>query len=267
MFKKQMMGCRLLHVAVLQGEWPKQKPQQPEIREQEATDFPQWFAEHATRTYDGDVDLADYNVGLALTSIDTSTFVFDCPSGPKQKGLKPEEKFRRKNDLAELIYEVKQMKWEKGQIDFEVSGKGRSRFKPVHVSFQDEHSLTLKAKVDHSDRGLVFVFTPMARWLVMSPSDAEETADFEPGRLIKRVNPDHPGLFRGAAPTEYVIFDVPVSREGIPLVEDARVLHCSHAVFARKTFEALKQWRYSSPKVNGEPVVALTSAVFAFRTR
>ncbi len=81
------------------------------------------------------------------------------------------------------------------------------------------------------------------------------------GSLLKRVNPTYPPLARQARIQGTVILKIRINRSG--KVENV-ALESGHPMLAPAAIEAVKQWEYQPPLLNGEPIDVETTVQVSF---
>lgn len=78
-------------------------------------------------------------------------------------------------------------------------------------------------------------------------------------RKLHHVPPTYPTVARAARVSGVVILEATIARDGS--VKDARILR-SNAMFDQAAIDAVRQWRYTTPTLNGVPVdVTMTVTV------
>jgi TonB family protein len=97
-------------------------------------------------------------------------------------------------------------------------------------------------------------------WWGAVPVDADELQH----HLEHSVAPAYPEVARAAGIEGDVALRVYVSGEG--RVTDVRVLD-GPAILARAAVEAVRQWQYQSPAINGRPTSVVTTLVVSFRLK
>lgn len=85
--------------------------------------------------------------------------------------------------------------------------------------------------------------------------------DIRPPRKLHHVAPVYPGIAAHARITGTVVVEATISRSGV--VSDVRVLRSVPLLDAAAT-EAVRQWRYEPPQLNGEPVAVLLTVTVHF---
>ncbi|HEX4750030.1 MAG TPA: energy transducer TonB, partial [Bryobacteraceae bacterium] len=115
---------------------------------------------------------------------------------------------------------------------------------PSHAA-QDSTSTATKVKSGNSDS---------------HQSDSEQKpfkpirvpGESEQAKLISKVNPVYPPAAKKAGVQGVVLLDVTISKEGVP--EDIQVLESPNDDLTQSAEEAVRQWRYSTTLLNGQPV-------------
>jgi protein TonB len=82
------------------------------------------------------------------------------------------------------------------------------------------------------------------------------------GLLISKVVPRYPAIARGARVEGVVTLGATIGKAGT--LENVRVVN-GHPLLVSSAVEAVKQWRYTPYKLNGQPVPAETTIVVKFR--
>jgi protein TonB len=85
------------------------------------------------------------------------------------------------------------------------------------------------------------------------------SGEFEQAKLIHKVNPVYPASAKAAGVQGTVRLDVTISKEGVP--EDIRVLTSPSDDLTQSAVEAVKQWRYSTTLLNGQPVAVIAEVI------
>jgi TonB family protein len=88
----------------------------------------------------------------------------------------------------------------------------------------------------------------------------------EAARLISSVKPVYPADLQAQGIEGTVLVDAVISKDGVPLSLAVRNTAASRE-FADAALDAIRQWRYSSTLLNGEPVEVLTTITIDFRLR
>jgi len=88
----------------------------------------------------------------------------------------------------------------------------------------------------------------------------------EAARLISSVKPVYPADLQAQGIEGTVLVDAAISKDGVPLSLAVRNTAASRE-FADAALDAIRQWRYSSTLLNGEPVEVLTTITIDFRLR
>jgi protein TonB len=89
----------------------------------------------------------------------------------------------------------------------------------------------------------------------LSPSEAE-------GSLLRRVEPKYPDEARLQHVQGTVILDVQIGTDG--KVQDVQVVS-GPPLLAQASTDAIKQWRFKTPRVNGHPAEMQTQVKLNFR--
>lgn len=76
--------------------------------------------------------------------------------------------------------------------------------------------------------------------------------EFEQAKLIYKVQPVYPPSAKAAGIQGRVTLDVTISKDGVP--EDIQVISSPSDDLTQSALEAVRQWRYSSTLLNGQPV-------------
>jgi len=85
--------------------------------------------------------------------------------------------------------------------------------------------------------------------------------DIRPPRKLQHVAPEYPALAAQARITGTVVLEATISLSGV--VTDVRVLR-SVPLLDAAAVEAVRQWRYEPPRLNGEPVAVLLTVTVRF---
>jgi periplasmic protein TonB len=99
------------------------------------------------------------------------------------------------------------------------------------------------------------------------PPKQEPTAPLRPGGDIKEPKrlegpqPVYPAIARAARMEGMVILEATIGKDG--LVKDVRVIR-SAAVFDEAALAAVRQWRYTVPMLNGQPIEILMTVTVNF---
>jgi protein TonB len=81
----------------------------------------------------------------------------------------------------------------------------------------------------------------------------------EQAKLIHKVNPVYPASAKAAGVQGTVRLDVTISKDGVP--EDIQVLASPSDDLAQSAVEAVRQWRYSTTLLNGQPVAVIAEVI------
>lgn len=85
--------------------------------------------------------------------------------------------------------------------------------------------------------------------------------NIRPPRKLHHVAPVYPGIAAHARIAGTVVLEATISRSGV--VSDVRVLR-SVPLLDAAAVEAVRQWRYEAPLLNGEPVAVLLTVTVHF---
>lgn len=155
--------------------------------------------------------------------------------------------------------------------------------KPGFASLYREFTVNADASVSHSLVLSDTSSTPLADVVQEGSNDAtllsqkvrrdnltsavQETApqairvggEFEQAKLITKVQPIYPPSAKAAGVQGTVTLDVTISKDGVP--EDIRVISSPSDDLTQSALEAVRQWRYSSTLLNGQPVAIVTDVI------
>jgi periplasmic protein TonB len=84
----------------------------------------------------------------------------------------------------------------------------------------------------------------------------------EPKKL-KDVKPIYPAIAKAAKMSGLIIIEAIISKEGD--VKDAKILRGGQAVLEASALEAVRQWKYTPPLLNGVPVDVVMSVTVNFQ--
>jgi TonB family protein len=85
------------------------------------------------------------------------------------------------------------------------------------------------------------------------------SGEVEQAKLIHKVNPVYPASAKAAGVQGTVRLDVTISKEGVPV--DIHVLTSPSDELSQSAVEAVRQWRYSSTLLNGQPVAVIAEVI------
>ena len=107
----------------------------------------------------------------------------------------------------------------------------------------------------------VSVLLPPAFAQVATPPRIRVSSGVMQGLLVKRVNPVYPPLARQARIQGTVILKIRINRAG---EVESVALESGHPMLAPAAIEAVKQWKYQPPLLNGEPTDVETTVQVSF---
>ena len=81
----------------------------------------------------------------------------------------------------------------------------------------------------------------------------------EQAKLVTKVQPIYPAAAKAAGIQGTVELDVTISKDGVP--EDIRVVSSPSDELTESALEAVRQWRYSTTLLNGQPVSVVTDVI------
>ena len=85
-------------------------------------------------------------------------------------------------------------------------------------------------------------------------------------KLVRQVRPAYPPDLQAQGIEGTVLVDAVISKDGIPLSLAVRNT-AANREFADAALDAIRQWRYSSTLLNGEPVEVVTTVTIDFRLK
>jgi TonB family protein len=86
--------------------------------------------------------------------------------------------------------------------------------------------------------------------------------EFEQAKLVNKVQPVYPTAAKAAGIQGVVKLDVTISKDGVP--EDIRVIYSPNDDLTQTALEAVRQWRYSSTLLNGQPVAVMSDVIVRY---
>jgi TonB family protein len=142
--------------------------------------------------------------------------------------------------------------------------------KPGFASLFREFNVQPDSKVE---RGLVLKLGPAqeernaeaaegARSAYPQPSNPQQLrigGEAEQAKLIHKVQPVYPTPAKAAGVQGKVLLDTVISADGIP--QEIRVISSPSDDLTQSALEAVRQWRYSPPLLNGQPVEVVTEVM------
>jgi TonB family protein len=90
--------------------------------------------------------------------------------------------------------------------------------------------------------------------------------NIEAAKLLSSVKPVYPADLQAQGIEGTVLVDAVISKDGVPLSLAVRNTAVNRE-FADAALDAIRQWRYSSTLLNGEPVEVMTTATIEFKLK
>ena len=91
------------------------------------------------------------------------------------------------------------------------------------------------------------------------------SGEAEQAKLTHKVNPVYPPVAKAARVEGTVRLDVTISKEGVP--EDIQVIASPNDDLAQSAVDAVRQWRYETTLLNGQPVEVVAEVVVNYTLR
>lgn len=92
-----------------------------------------------------------------------------------------------------------------------------------------------------------------------SPKQIRIGGAVQESKLITKIQPVYPATAKAAGVQGTVSLDMVISADGVP--KDIRVVSSPSDDLTQSALEAVRQWRYSSTLLNGEPVEVVTNVI------
>jgi protein TonB len=122
--------------------------------------------------------------------------------------------------------------------------------------------LQADAKIDR-DFTMVSEGTPTVADRPIGPVDPPKGVRIGGGvaesNLVTKITPTYPVAAKKAGIQGVVELAVTISKEGVPV--DLRVISSPSDDLSESALEAVRQWRYSSTLLNGNPVEVMTTVI------